>query len=106
MTRCTHAAYVTVRVEAVTVRGQTGKGELFGLSSAHLGARLYLCPALSMYPYPSVSVSVSVRIYMSPAISALYPPLPLPLPHPVLYIYVYVYNCIYLYLFYPISTYR
>lgn len=106
MTRCTHAAYVTVRVEAVTVRGQTGEGELFGLSSAHLGARLYLCPALSMYLYPSVSVSVSVRIYMSPAISALYPPLPLPLPHPVLYIYVYVYNCIYLYLFYPISTYR
>lgn len=106
MTRCTHVAYVTVRVEAVTVRGQTGEGELFGLSSAHLGARLYLCPALSMYPYPSVSVSVSVRIYMSPAISALYPPLPLPLPHPVLYIYVYVYNCIYLYLFYPISTYR
>lgn len=106
MTRCTHAAYVTVRVEAVTVRGQTGEGELFGLSSAHLGARLYLCPALSMYPYPSVSVSVSVRIYMSPAISALHPPLPLPLPHPVLYIYVYVYNCIYLYLFYPISTYR
>lgn len=106
MTRCTHAAYVTVRVEVVTVRGQTGEGELFGLSSAHLGARLYLCPALSMYPYPSVSVSVSVRIYMSPAISALHPPLPLPLPHPVLYIYVYVYNCIYLYLFYPISTYR
>lgn len=106
MTRCTHAAYVTIRVEAVTVRGQTGEGELFGLSSAHLGARLYLCPALSMYVYPSVSVSVSVRIYMSPAISALHPPLPLPLPHPVLYIYVYVYNCIYLYLFYPISTYR
>lgn len=106
MTRCTHAAYVTVRVEAVTVRGQTGEGELFGLSSAHLGARLYLCPALSMYLYPSVSVSVSVRIYMSPAISALHPPLPLPLPHPVLHIYVYVYNCIYLYLFYPISTYR
>lgn len=106
MTRCTHAAYVTVRVEAVTVRGQTGEGELFGLSSAHLGARLYLCPALSMYPYPSVSVSVSVRIYMSPAISAPVSPSASTSTPSVLYIYVYVYNCIYLYLFYPISTYR